>query len=85
MYKLELEVTFGNHSANFVLWDQECINIIEKTIVDLRNAMIETIYLIHYMKHTLNLNRIQKDKSKKCRASCPSTIHRKSFSRKGLM
>jgi len=40
-YKLEIQVSYEGCFANFVMWDQECNDIIGKTIVDLRRVVIE--------------------------------------------
>ncbi|XP_027924886.1 uncharacterized protein LOC114182255 [Vigna unguiculata] len=40
-YKLELQVTDGYSYTNFVLWDQDCNNLIGVSTVELMNKMIE--------------------------------------------
>ncbi|WVY95059.1 hypothetical protein V8G54_034147 [Vigna mungo] len=37
-YKLDIQVCCGNDVANFILWDQECTNIIGKSVVELMEA-----------------------------------------------
>ncbi|XP_027938453.1 replication protein A 70 kDa DNA-binding subunit E-like [Vigna unguiculata] len=40
-YKLEIQVTDGKKVANFMLWDQDCINLIGLSAGDLRKKMIK--------------------------------------------
>ncbi|XP_027935594.1 uncharacterized protein LOC114190767 [Vigna unguiculata] len=40
-YKLELQVTDGNSYTNFVMWDQDCTNLIGVSALELMNKMIE--------------------------------------------
>ncbi|QCD82701.1 uncharacterized protein LOC114174924 [Vigna unguiculata] len=40
-YKLEIQVTDGKKVANFMLWDQDCINLIGVSTGDLRKKMIK--------------------------------------------
>ncbi|QCD92759.1 Nucleic acid-binding [Vigna unguiculata] len=40
-YKLELQVCDGDSYANFVILDQDCINLIGVSVVELMNKMIE--------------------------------------------
>ncbi|XP_027906324.1 uncharacterized protein LOC114165898 isoform X3 [Vigna unguiculata] len=40
-YKLELQVCDGDSYANFVMWDQDCTNLIGVSAVELMNKMIE--------------------------------------------
>ncbi|XP_027905891.1 replication protein A 70 kDa DNA-binding subunit C-like [Vigna unguiculata] len=39
-YKLEIQVTDGKKVANFMLWDQDCMNLIGVSAADLRKKMI---------------------------------------------
>jgi len=40
-YKLEIQVTDGKKVANFMLWDQDCKNLIGVYAADLRKKMIK--------------------------------------------
>ena len=40
-YKLEIQVTDGKKVANFMLWDQDCMNLIGVSAADLRKKMIK--------------------------------------------
>ncbi|QCD87689.1 hypothetical protein DEO72_LG3g2229 [Vigna unguiculata] len=40
-YKLEIQVTDGKKVVNFMLWDQDCINLIRVSVGDLRKKMIK--------------------------------------------
>ncbi|QCE14988.1 hypothetical protein DEO72_LG11g1996 [Vigna unguiculata] len=43
IYKLELQVTDGDNYTNFVMWDQDCNNLIDVSVVELMNKMIEVV------------------------------------------
>jgi len=43
-YKLEIQVTDGKKVANFMLWDQDCINLIGLSAGDLRKKMIKVVH-----------------------------------------
>ncbi|QCD83110.1 hypothetical protein DEO72_LG2g3453 [Vigna unguiculata] len=40
-YKLEIQVSDGKSFGNFVLWDQDCYNLIGISDIDLTSKMIK--------------------------------------------
>ena len=51
-YKLEIQVTDGKKVANFMLWDQDCMNLIGVSAANLRKKMIK----VEEMQSVLELN-----------------------------
>jgi len=49
---LELQVCDGDSYANFVIWDQDCINLIGVSAVKLMNKMIEVVLLCSFINLT---------------------------------
>jgi len=47
-YKLEIQVSDGKSFGNFVLWDQDCYNLIGISDIDLTSKMIKVLLLHQY-------------------------------------
>ena len=62
-YKLEIQVTDGKKVANFMLWDQDCMNLIGVSATDLRKKMIKVeemvnIYNLTYFTKKIIVNNL---------------------------